>query len=553
VKTHARWRALTAVAVMLALLATACGGSGDDDATEPEASADPGRSEVIGDEGEPVDGGTMVIAVDSESSGWNPAIDRWATAGAMVGSSILEPLATLDGDGMAQPWLATGWTPNDTYDSWTIDLREGVTFHDGSPFDAEAVKANLDFIVVAPLSSVAMKPLFDEVVVVDDDTVEVRLTTRWAAFPSSFLAGQSAFMRAPASMLTDDQGSSRPVGTGPFVFDSWRQDVSFEVTANPDYWVEGQPHLDGIEYRVITDPTSRAASLRSGEIDLAIIGLPDDAKRLEADFTVLRNWDVEPASLLANVRPTVGGRPNPMSNLHARLAMAHAIDRDTIAATIGEGVRVPTSPFSPDSPWGQPSELNGYPDYDSEAARRELDAYRAETGQDTLRVTILGPSNPISQSALQLVQQQLAAVGVEARIEGRESASLISTVVGASYEVALFSHYSSPDPDQNHYFWSASTVSEEGGISINFTGFTNETTEAALRQGRENEDVDVRRDAYSTLVEEFNANAVNMWLFYAPHSLVAAPEVRGLAAIGDVRFANFQPKTWLGGLWLSPS
>ncbi len=72
-----------------------------------------------------------------------------------------------------------------------------------------------------------------------------------------------------------------------------------------------------------------------------------------------------------------------------------------------------------------------------------------------------------------------------------------------------------------------------------------------MKQGRESEDVAVRHEAYNTLVEEQNANAVNLWMYYIPSSLVAAPQVHGLGAIGDVRFANFQPKTWVGGLWLT--
>ena len=300
---------------------------------------------------------------------------------------------------------------------------------------------------------------------------------------------------------------------------------------------------------MVTDPTSRVASLETGDIDMMLLADPAAEKQLDTNYTILRNWDVTPAAMLTNVRPTVEGRPNPMSNVHARLAMAHAIDRNTVAATVGESVQVPTSPFSPDNPWGQPSELNGYPDYDPEAAERELAAYREETGEDTLQVTIAGPSDVSTLESLQLVQQQLAAVGIESNLNSLDATSLISAVVGAHYEVALFSNYSSPDPDQNHYFWSASTATGEGGININFTGFTNDTTEAALRQGRESENVEVRQDAYNTLVEEFNANAVNLWLYYAPISLIAAPQVRGLAAIGDVRFANFQPKTWLGGLW----
>jgi peptide/nickel transport system substrate-binding protein len=546
---HRRLSVLLPALLALVVLAGACGSSQGPSNTSGTNS--PGGPDVVADEGPPVDGGTLVVGVDSESSGWNPAIDRWATSGAIVGSSVLEALATLDADGVAQPWLATGWTPNESFDQWTITLRDDVMFHDSTPMDAAAVKANIDFIVDAPLSGVAMKPMFERTEVVDDGTVRVFLKSPWAAFPSSYLAGQSAFIRAPASMLTEDKGSSRPVGTGPFVFERWTPDVSFEATANRNYWRDGEPHLDAIEFRPIPDPTVRTAALEAGDIDLAFISSPIDAARLGDDFTVLRNWDVTPNALLANVRPTADGTTNPMSNIHARLAMAHAIDRDAIAASVGPGVQVPTSPFSPDNPWGQPSDQNNYPDHDQDAAKRELDAYRADTGEDALRVTMLGSAGSDAVMILQLVQQQLDAVGIESDIVTLESSTLISEVVAAHFQVALFGNYSSPDPDQNHYFWSASTATGEGNININFTGFTNDVTERALQAGRENVDVEVRRDAYSTLVEEQNANAANLWLYYVPSSMVAAPDVGGLSAIGDVRWANFQPKTWLGGLWLS--
>jgi ABC-type transport system substrate-binding protein len=545
-----RWVAVLTALAVLALVTAAC--SSGDSSTSSGGGTDAGASEEIGDEGEPVDGGTLVIAVDSESSGWNPAIDRWAPSGALIGSAILEPLAVLDADGAAQPWLATAWTPNETFDVWTIDLRPAVVFHDGTPFDAAAAKANLDFIVDAPLSGVAMKPMFDRVDVVDSDTVEVHLKSPWGAFPSSFMAGQSAFMRAPASMETEDQGSRRPVGTGPFVFEQWVPDSRLTVVANEDYWRPGEPHLDGIEYRVITDPNSRMLALQAGEVQLATTSDPQRSIDLEADFTVLRNWDVSPSVIMANVRPTVGGRFNPMSNVHARRAMAHAIDPEALAATVGPGVQIATSPFSADSPWGRPVGENGYPEHDLDAARAEVALYLEETGQTELAVTILGGSETNSQNLLAFVREQLAAAGIRATIEGMEAASLISRVVGADYEATLFGHYSSPDPDQNHYFWSASTAPGEGGININFTGFTNETTEAALTQGRESLDAEVRKDAYDTLIDERNANVADLFLYYAPVSLVAAPEVRGLAAIGEVPFANFQPKTWLGGLWLAP-
>lgn len=541
-------RTIRSCAVAVAIVAAGCGSSSARTDADPVGA---GQSEAIGDEGAPVDGGTLVVAVDYEATGWNPSIDRWGPPTALVGSSVLEPLAVLDEDGEAQPWLATAWTPNETFDVWTVDLRDGVTFHDGAPLNAQALKDNLDFVVAAPLSGVAMKPLFREVVVVDGDTVEVRLTQPWAAFPSSFLAGQSSMLRSPASMLADDRGSTHPVGTGPFQFDEWVPDESFTVTAYDEYWRDGEPHLDGIEFRVITDPASRIAALEAGDVDMAMTTVPDDAARLEADFTVLRDWDVEPAVLLVNVRPTIGGEPNPVSNLHARRAMALAIDRDAIAATVGDGVEIPTSPFSPDGPWGQPTEDDGYPDFDLDAAKAEVAAYLDETGETSLEVTI-GGSSGSSARVLELVEEQLRAAGIDATIEEREASALINSVVSADFEVALFPIYSSPDPDQNHYFFSAATAPGEGGININMTGLTTATMEEALREGRQNPDPDARREAYHALVEEVNANVSNLWLFTVPYSLVAAPEVKGLGAVGEVPFANFQPKTWLGGLWLGP-
>ena len=96
---------------------------------------------------------------------------------------MLEPLAATGHDLSAQPWLATSWSPNATYDSWTLHLRTGVTFQDGEAFDAAAAKTNLDDAASAPLSGEAVGPMFKSVSVVDDHTVQVDLTQPWAAFP----------------------------------------------------------------------------------------------------------------------------------------------------------------------------------------------------------------------------------------------------------------------------------------------------------------------------------------------------------------------------------
>lgn len=542
-----------AVLVTLALGASACGSSsstssGDDD---PADVAGNDQSEEIVDEGDPVDGGTLIMGVEADTPGWNPAVSQWAMSSALMGSAILEPLATLDGDGVAQPWLATKWTPNEDFTVWTIDLRPGVTFHDGTPFDAEAAKANFDLLETAPIAAIALAPLIDETTVVDSDTIDVHLSTRWGSFPSSMLAGQSALQKSPASLASEDLGASQPVGTGPFVFKSWEPDVGMKAEANDEYWREGEPHLDAVEFRVIPDPSSRASALEAGDIHVMVTDVADDATRLEAEFTVLRNWHNEPALLLPNTRPSVSGKPNPMSNLNARKAVAAAINPDEVAELIGEGVSVPTSPFSPESPWGQPADENGYPGYDPEAAKEALAAYTEETGEETLTFTIMGSNDSEAEAVLRLVQEQLAAAGIEADISMMEQSALISATLGAKFEVALGFPYSSPDPDQDTYYWSAATAPGEGGLNINFTGFFNDVTQEALAVGRESDDFATRKQAYTDLVVEQNANATTFWLYETPYSMVAAPAVRGLARVDEAPWANFDPKVWYGGLWLA--
>jgi ABC-type transport system substrate-binding protein len=117
----------------------------------------------------------------------------------------------------------------------------------------------------------------------------------------------------------------------------------------------------------------------------------------------------------------------------------------------------------------------------------------------------------------------------------------------------VFGPYTSPDPDQNHYFWSADTAHGEGNISINFTQYTTPEMEHDLDVGRRSSSVDERKAAYDDLVRQINAAAVNIWLFYVPHSLIAVQDVHGLQQAGALHFANFQPKPWWGDVWKSTS
>ena len=145
----------------------------------------------------------------------------------------------------------------------------------------------------------------------------------------------------------------------------------------------------------------------------------------------------------------------------------------------------------------------------------------------------------------------MEAGGIDTTIATAEGQALITDVVFGKFQLAIFLIYSSPDPDQNWYFWSSSTVAPSGSVSINFSHYKSPTIDADLATGRKNADFTTRKTAYDSLIKEINEKALNIWLTATPYSLVAAKQVHGLRAASQVPFGNFQPKTWLADLWVS--
>jgi ABC-type transport system substrate-binding protein len=548
--THVRARRGTLAGVgallLIALLAAACG-------TQTAADGNPGTTAPavqVKDEGSPVDGGSITVAVKQETDGWNPTINRWSNL--VVGSSMFDPLMTMDAHGKAQPWLARSVEPNKTFDSWTLHLQPNVTFQDGSAMDAAAVKMSLDNSTKAPLSSIAFGQLFKGVSVVDPLTVQVDLNEPWASFPESYLAASSGLVLAPAMLNAPDKGQSHPIGTGPFVFKEWIRDNYLKVTKNPHYWRTGEPHLDGIEFRVIVDQSVQKTALQSGDVDMAFNTTADVATGFDPSYQVIRDWQTSSAMIAVNTLATLGGKPNPLADQHARLALAYATDRQAIAASIGDGIGSPTSPFGPDSPWGSPEDQNGYPAYDLAKAKQELDAYKSDTGNAALSVTIDYQAEPTNNQVLQLLQAQWKEAGIDAQLISGEGQAVITKVIGGTYQLAVFPVYANVEPDQLWPFWS-STTAHDAGISLNFTHLTSATIDANLATSRQTADHDTRKRAYDAIIHEINAAAVNLWLYWIPNTLVANSSVRGLKASADIPWVTGDAKTWWGQIWHAAS
>ena len=540
------FKIVVAMLAALAVLAASCGSSGK------STTAGTTPDQAVGtNEGTPVDGGTMVIGIGAETKGWNPSLGQWADTGSLVGSTVIEPLATQGEDKGAKPYLADSWIANPDFTAWTIKLHPGVKFHDGSDFNAAAAKKSIEFTVTGPLASLALGPMFDTVEVVDPLTITIHLKQPWASFPAAYLQGGSAYMMAPAMIDAADHGVAHPIGTGPFVFDSWTPDATFKVHKNPTYWQAGLPHLDSLEFKVIPDETARADALKSGDVNMIYTTSAESANRLSADYTVTKDWTSENALIMTSTSPQFRGKPNALNNIHARKALAYATDTGTIAASIGDGVQIPTSPWSPPSPWSMPKDQNGALAFNLDQAKQEVASYLSDTGATTLDVTLSGLPNIDDTKVLQQVAAQWKAAGINVTIDSLEQTAYITKIALGDYQAAFFRNYGYADPDSDFVFFSSSTAKGAGSISINFTQFTNAQMDEDLNTGRTSGYPDIRKKAYDDLVHQINDSATNIWLYNTPYSFVADSTVHGLSTAQKVSFGNFMPKTWQAQLWRS--
>jgi peptide/nickel transport system substrate-binding protein len=542
------------VAVVLALAAAACGSSSHSTATKAPTSSVPAA---------PRQGGSLVVGIPTESPGWNPSKDEWDDTGNLVGSTVMEPLATPGADSGAKPWLATGWIANSTFTSWVVKLRTGVQFQDGEPFDAQAVKDNFDAYLKSPFYTLTLAPLFAGTKVIDPQTIEIDFKQPYAAFPSSYLDSASTYMMAPAMINAPDQGSSHPIGTGPFTFSSWEPNNAFTVHRNPTYWgglntagkvMKGTPYLNSIEFRVITDDQTRASALQTGDINMLTTISPQTASSLAGSFTEVRDWDAGSVFVQLNTLPTVNGQPNPFADVHARQALAYATNAQQVADSAGKGLNLATSPFGPKTPWGMPSSQNGYVSYDLAKAKSEVAAYEKDTGATSLTFNLMGLPNLDVQRALQLLAAQWQRAGITAHIQTLDQTARITAVVSGGYEATYTNNYGYPDPDNQYYFWTTSGMEPGSSVHINFSSYTTPQIDKDMDTGRQSGYPKIRKQAYDDVVRQLNAGFTHIWLYYTPFTYVAQKDVQGLNTAqgpGTVPFGNFMPKTWWDQIWLS--
>jgi ABC-type transport system substrate-binding protein len=385
--------------------------------TAPPAEPTPPPAE----EPAPPTGQTLTIASGTDVENLN--IRRVTSSPSFsVLEHIYEPLFSMTPEGELEPLLAESIDPGDEEFSWVIRLRQGVSFTDGTPFNAEAVKANLDWILTADPAPVFafLIDRIEDVVVVDEYTVQLNLGTDFAPLAAHLSHGAIAMVSPRLLEQGDDVMNNTTAGTGPYILGNWTVDEAVTLTRNPDYWGNA-PAIETVVFRVIREDGARIVEVEAGTVDIAVRIPPAEAARLEANpnINIVETPGLRTIYIFFNVTN------EPFTDVRVRQAVNYAVDVEGIVRDLFEGAaRVSDAPIAP-AVFGYSAQTPYARDVD-----RARELLREAGVAEGTTVTLYHPTGRYIQDALvaDAIRSQLREVGLNAELRTIEWAQYVPHV-----------------------------------------------------------------------------------------------------------------------------
>jgi peptide/nickel transport system substrate-binding protein len=373
----------------------------------------------------PKTGGTLVVGMVSEAMSLDPGVGIDMGSATLM-ASIYEGLVRFkDGTLDVEPALATSWEVSDDALEYTFHLRQDVLFHDGTPFNAEAVKFHFErtldenhpYYFTGPFpEQTFFFGALDHVEVVDDYTVKMVLAEPYGPFLGNLTAMTGGIASPTAIKEWEAEFGRHPVGTGPFKFVSWEPTQRIVLERNDDYW-GGAPYLDGVVFRPITEAQVRYTELAAGAVDLIMDLPPDNIGDVESSPELqLLQQDTPHVWWL-----TLNTHLAPLDDVRVRQAVNYAVNKVAIVHDVLAGTgRVATQPIPPALSWAYSDEVQGYP-YDPDKAMDLLKEAGYDPGVELVFWVPESGSGMQSPKAMaEAISADLAAVGITTRMEVME-------------------------------------------------------------------------------------------------------------------------------------
>jgi peptide/nickel transport system substrate-binding protein len=468
----------TSVAAFLAIVLAACTSGESDGGSSPATQS-------------PQAGGDATVLIHEPTAQDLNKLTTFVQGTFWVTGQIFDTLTFIDQEGETVPLLAESWEVSPDNLVWTFNIREGVTFSDGSTLDANDVAFSIEDgrrpenpigILLAAVDSVSAP---------SNNTVEIGLKYPYPALPEALAGCNFAIIPEDWGGVEEEAFYEAPVGSGPFMLDpdgQWLKGSSIDLVRNPNYWQEGKPYLDSVTIKTVTEQ-QRILQLRGGQADL-IFG--PDVTQSALDLQSTPGFTVADVPTYRTMFIALNQAFEPFTDPHVRRAMAFALDRDALKAAlfgfpILSGSYLPTelSVHDPDV---------GFP-FDVEAAGEELAQSKFPDG---FSVSVLVDAGSQQENQLaQVLQQQLREINIELRIEQLDLGARIDAWINGDYEMAFQDiNQVTADPAE----MTAWAIDPSFGAFF-FTGYDDPALAALARKAARTSDPEERQDLFSQVQE----------------------------------------------------
>jgi len=459
-------------------------------------------------------GGSITAGLELDIPGFDPLkVGLFDTAALMAAALIFDTLTYRDDKADAQPKLALSWTHSDDFKTWTFKLRPAVKFHDGTPFNAQAVKFNFDrnkdpknkCRCAFYISNI------NKVEALDDLTVVYHLNDPAVDLPKRFaIPTATNVTQSPAAIQTKgDDYNRNPVGTGPFVLKSWTAGDRLVVERNPNYWNTGHPYLDRVVLRPLPDSQARFASLEAGESDLIWDDEYDADNILKAKKSpslTVHEHAGSGASVYA-----INTKVAPLDDVRVRQALVMAIDRTKMSQVMTNGLSRPASNPYGDGSWVKCKDDGALP-YDLPKAQSLLKDY----------------GKPV---------KFWKQAGADMEIEQVDQTAIVTRAFSRQFELTPWRIIDAPDPDPQMY------ANFHTGSPVALANYSNPELDRLLEHARVTADPEKRTEDYCAVSRLINSEAIWFWTFQNTYYAVSKVKLKGLPKLysGVIDLSN----TWL--------